>query len=68
MDGNLLLLSFLFGLIGMGMLGYGKKAGRTVPLGIGAALIVVPYFISNVILLLVVGCGLTITPWFFRNA
>jgi hypothetical protein len=39
-----------------------------VPLGVGAALIVVPYFISNLILLLVICCSLTIAPWFFRNA
>ena len=62
------MLSLLFGVIGMGMFGYGKKAGRGVPMGIGAALMVFPYFISNAILLLIVGCGLTVTPWFFRNS
>ena len=32
MDGNLLMASMLFGGIGLGMLIYGKKAGRLVPL------------------------------------
>ena len=32
MDGNLLMASLFFGAIGMGMLMYGKKAGRMVPL------------------------------------
>jgi hypothetical protein len=38
MDPNMLMLSFLFGLVGMAMLVYGRKAGRIVPLGVGAAL------------------------------
>ena len=68
MDSTLLLLSLLFGSIGMGMCMYGKSAGRMVPLGAGAALMVIPYFIPNAIALLVVCCLVTIAPWFLRNA
>jgi hypothetical protein len=68
MDGNGLMLSFLFGLIGSGLFLYGKRAGRMVPLGTGVALIAVPYFIPNVIVLLIVCCGLSALPWVFRNA
>ena len=68
MDGNLLLLSFLFGLVGTGMFMYGKKAGRMVPLGVGAALVAVPYVITNVIVLLVVGCVLSAVPWLIRDS
>ena len=67
MDLNSLLLSLLFGSIGTGMLMYGKKAGRLVPLGAGLALMVLPYCIPNVIALLVVCCAVTSVPWFLRN-
>jgi hypothetical protein len=68
MDMNLIMISLLFGSIGMGMCMYGKKAGRMVPMGVGAALMVVPYFITNLILLLIVCCGLTVVPWFTRDS
>jgi hypothetical protein len=68
MDPTLLMLSFFFGLVGMGMFAYGKKSGRGVPMGVGAALMVFPYFITNAILLLIIGCGLSVAPWFFRNS
>jgi len=68
MDMNLLMASLLFGMVGMAMCMYGKKAGRMVPLGVGAALMVVPYFITNLIVLLLVCCGLVTVPWFTRNA
>jgi len=68
MDSNSLLLSFVFGTIGMGMFMYGKKAGRMVPLGAGLALMLVPYFIPNLIAMAVVCCLLTATPWFVRGA
>lgn len=68
MDINLIMVSLLFGSVGMAMCMYGKKSGRMVPLGIGAALMIVPYFISNLIVLLLVCCGLTAVPWFTRNS
>ena len=43
MDGNVLMASMLFGSIGLGMLMYGKKAGRPVPLIAGLALLTIPY-------------------------
>ena len=68
MDTTDLMLSLLFGSIGMGMLMYGKKAGRMVPLAAGLALMVLPYCIPNPIALLIVCCLITVTPWFLRNA
>lgn len=68
MDPNLLMLSLLFGMVGMGMFMYGKKAGRMVPLLAGVALMLLPYFISSVAILLLVCCGLTALPWFLRHA
>ena len=68
MDNTNLMLSFLFGTIGMGLFIYGKKAGQLVPLGVGMALMICPYFIPNPIALLVVCLVLTAVPYFLRNA
>jgi len=68
MDSTSLMLSLLFGSIGMGMLMYGKKAGRMVPLAAGLALMVLPYCIPNAMALLIVCCVITSVPWFLRNA
>ena len=68
MDGNLLMASILFGLIGMGMMLYGKKSGRLVPIGAGLGLVVLPYFITDLLLLLVVCSALTWAPWLIRDA
>jgi len=45
---------------------YGKKQKAVVPLVCGLALIVFPYFVSNVVLLVVVGVLLTAIPYFLR--
>ena len=68
MDTTNLMLSFLFGTIGMGLFIFGKKAGQMVPLGAGMALMVCPYFIPNAAVLLVVCLILTAVPYFLRNA
>ncbi len=46
-DTNSLLVAVIFGSIGTGMFLYGKKQGRLVPLLVGVALIVVPFFIPG---------------------
>lgn len=68
MDMNLLMVSFLFGMVGMGMFMYGRKAARPVPMIVGMALMAVPYFIPNLLILLVVCCALTILPLLLRTA
>jgi hypothetical protein len=68
MDGNLLMASMLFGGIGLGMLIYGKKAGRLVPLIAGLALVTLPYVIPNLVILSIVCCILTALPWVLRHA
>jgi hypothetical protein len=67
MDENHLWVSLVLGSIGAGMFLYGKKAGRMVPLGAGLGLIVVPYFIPNVIVMAVVGCVMAGLPWVVRE-
>ena len=67
MDLNVLMASLLFGTIGMGMFVYGKKSARLIPLGAGLALMIVPYFLSNLIVLLVVCGGLSALPLVMRE-
>jgi hypothetical protein len=68
MDPTILTISLLFGAIGGGMFMYGKRAQRPAPLLAGLGLMVIPYFIPNVIGLTLVCCFLTIAPWFLRHA
>jgi hypothetical protein len=67
MDMNTILLSLLFGAVGMGFLMYGKKMAAMVPMLAGVALMVVPYFISNLIILALVGLALTAVPFVLRT-
>ena len=62
-----LMLSLLFGAIGMGMFMFGKKTQHLIALGAGCVLMVFPYFISNVWLMLLIGSGLTATPFVIRE-
>ena len=68
MDPTVLMITLLFGAIGAGMFMYGKNAQRPAPLVAGLSLMVIPYFITNVIGLTIVCVLLTIAPWFLRNS
>ena len=61
-----LLWGLLFGSIGLGFFIYGKKQKAVVPLICGIALMVFPYFVSNVMLLVGIGILLSATPYFLR--
>jgi hypothetical protein len=63
MDMTSVMLSMLFGTVGLGYLMYGKKALELVPMGVGLALMVCPYFISNVVVLLAVCITLAVVPF-----
>jgi hypothetical protein len=56
----------LFGSIGLGFFIYGKKQRAVVPLVCGLALMLFPYFVSNVMLLLGIGVLLIALPYFLR--
>ena len=60
-----LLWGVVFGSIGLAYYVYGKKQQRFVPLLCGIALMAFPYFISNTVLLVVVGLVLSAVPYFF---
>jgi hypothetical protein len=63
---SLLLLGVLFGSIGLGFFIYGRKQSGLAPLVCGLLLMVVPYFISNALLLFAVGAVLVVLPYFVR--
>jgi hypothetical protein len=66
MDTASLLWGLLFGSIGLGFFLYGRSQKMAVPLVCGLVLMIFPYFVSNTILLVVVGVGLIAIPFFFR--
>lgn len=61
-----LLWGVVFGAVGLAYFVYGKKQQRFVPLLCGIGLMVFPYFVSNTVLLVVVGLALSAIPYFFR--
>lgn len=61
-----LIWGMVFGAIGLGFFVYGKKQRAAVPLIVGIALFIFPYFISNVFLLVIVGSVLVALPYFVK--
>jgi len=66
MNTAVLLWGMLFGSIGLGFFMYGKKQRAAVPLMVGIALSVYPFFVTNLAALIVVGLALTVLPYFVR--
>jgi hypothetical protein len=62
-----LLWGLLYGSIGLGFFVYGRKQRAPVPLVCGLALMVFPYFVTNVALLVAIGAILIAIPYFFRE-
>lgn len=62
MDPMFLMISLVFGLVGMGMFMYGKKVQRLACLAAGMALMVCPYFIPGTLAMFLVCSLLTATP------
>ena len=65
-SGASLLWGVVFGAVGLAYFVYGKKQQRFVPLLCGIGLMTFPYFMSNTVLLVVVGLALSVIPYFFR--
>jgi hypothetical protein len=66
-NAGVLLWGLLFSSIGLGFFLYGKKQRAVVPLVCGLVLMIYPYFIPNVIALVVIGVALSAVPYFFRS-
>ena len=61
-----LMWGLLFGSIGMGYLLYGKKQQRGIALLSGVVLCVLPYFVPNVFLMILIGIFFMTLPYFIR--
>jgi hypothetical protein len=62
-----LFLGLLFSSVGVGFFLYGKQQRAPVPLLCGLALVIYPYFISNLIVMIAIGVALAAIPYFFRD-
>jgi hypothetical protein len=61
-----LMMGVLFGSIGLGFFVYGKKQKAVIPFVSGISLMALPYFISNIYILILVCIGLIILPYFVK--
>jgi hypothetical protein len=60
-----LIWAVIFGAIGLAYFVFGKRQQRFVPLFCGIGLMAFPYFVSNTVLLVIVGLALSVIPYFF---
>jgi hypothetical protein len=67
MSESILVWGLLFSSIGFAFALYGKQQRAVVPLLCGIALMVYPYFVPNVIALVVIGIVLMGIPYLFRR-
>jgi hypothetical protein len=66
MDTVHIVVYVIFGALGMGYFVYGKRQKMLVPLFCGVGLMAYPYFVSNAVLLVVIGAVLLAVPYYFR--
>ena len=60
-----LIWGVIFGAIGLAYFVFGKRQQRFVPLFCGIGLMAFPYFVSNTVLMVIVGLVLSVIPYFF---
>ncbi|HEY3451653.1 MAG TPA: hypothetical protein VGK67_35170 [Myxococcales bacterium] len=63
LDPTSIFVSVLIGIVGLAMLGYGKSQKRAPQILAGLALMVFPYFVSNVVLMVVIAVALLGLTW-----
>jgi hypothetical protein len=59
--------SFLFGVIGLWMFREGRRRDHTVSLGIGLAMMIYPYFVSQATLTWLIGFALCGAAYYYWN-
>ena len=59
--------SILFGAFGMASFVHGKRNSHLLSIVLGIALMSFPYFVSDTLPMFLVGIGLTIAAWRFRE-
>jgi hypothetical protein len=67
MTGTTLFISLVTGSIGAGFFIYGKKQQKVVPMLSGAGLCIVPYLLTNLLLLASVSVVLCLLPFLIRT-
>jgi hypothetical protein len=63
----LLIWGVVFSSIGLGYFLYGKNQQVLAPLLSGLALMIFPYFVSSTMVLVLIGLGLCVIPYYFRR-
>ncbi len=63
LDANSLLFSMVLGCIGLACFVYGKKQGRIPHMLVGAALVIYPYFVSNLLVMSAIAVSLFVLLW-----
>jgi hypothetical protein len=66
MTTSILLLGVLFGAVGVGYVMYARKQKAPLPLVCGVALMVMPYFLSNALVLFLLCAVVAVLPWVVR--
>ncbi|HUX81445.1 MAG TPA: hypothetical protein VMV35_01265 [Halothiobacillus sp.] len=66
MDQAVMLWGLVFGSIGVGFLIYARRQRAVVPLAVGLALTIYPFFVTNVYALVLIGLALSAVPYFIR--
>lgn len=66
-DANLLYAGIIFGAFGMGYFVYGKQNSKVVALLSGIALMVFPYFVTNIYYVLAIWIFLIVLPFIIRS-
>jgi len=67
MNTSTLMWGVIFSAIGVGFFVYGKKQKATIPFLSGIGLMVVPYFISNAVILVIAGIILVALPFIIKR-
>ena len=66
MDTGSLLSGIVLGSLGVGYFIYGKRQQAPIPLVCGLVLMIGPYFVSNAIVMLLLGGIVSAIPWLIR--
>ncbi|MBI5209603.1 MAG: hypothetical protein HY927_06465 [Elusimicrobia bacterium] len=56
-----------FSAVGLVVLGYGRRDGNVNAMALGGALMVFPYFVSDTVLTLIIGIGLTAAVFYSKE-
>ena len=67
MSGTSLLIGLVAGSVGIGYFMYGKKQAKFYFMLSGICLIGYTYFLTNVILLILIGLGFAVLPFFLKE-